>query len=280
MSTNILDSVLDQYEKNKQATSGNKPKMSQEDLFKRYFNPVLQKGEKTKEFRVRILPTKDGTTPFKEAKFHEIQVDGKYPKLYDPAQDGERSPLNEVKEGLEMSGVESDKILARDYRSKKFYIVKLIDRDHEEDGPKFYRFKHNGKGDGVLDKIIPIWKNKGDITDVEQGRDLIITATLAKSGNGKDYTTVSSIIPEDKGPLHTDPAKIEEWLNHDLTWRDVYSKKPVEYLEMIAKGETPKWSSDAKKWVSNSTEETSIGRPSADIDDPQEADEVDSDLPF
>ena len=66
------------------------------------------------------------------------------------------------------TGKESDKELAKQYKSRKFYIVKVIDRDNEGDGPKFWRFKHNYKNEGILDKIIPIWRNKGDITDVFQ----------------------------------------------------------------------------------------------------------------
>lgn len=276
-----LDAVLAQYEKNKQATSSNSNKVSQEDRLKKYFTTVLPKGVKTLEKRIRILPTKDGSTPFVEVKFHEIQVDGKWVKLYDPAQEGKRSPLNEVKEGLEMSGVASDKELAKDYRSKKFYIVKVIDRENEQDGVKFWRFKHNGKGEGTLDKIIPIWRNKGDITDPEKGRDLILTLTLTKSGNGKEYTTISSVIPEDAGSLHSDPEIAKEWLDDELMWTDVYSKKPEEYLEMVAKGETPKWDVETKKWISNSTEEVTMGNKNTPVtEDPQDEEEVDSDLPF
>ena len=102
-----FDAVLAQYEKNKQATSGNSNnKMSQEDRMKRYFTTVLPKGSKGEERRIRILPTKDGSSPFVEVYFHEVQVDGDWVKLYDPKQEGKRSPLNEVKEGLEMTGSE------------------------------------------------------------------------------------------------------------------------------------------------------------------------------
>jgi lipopolysaccharide export LptBFGC system permease protein LptF len=93
--------------------------------------------------------------------FHEIQVDGKWVKLYDPAQEGKRSPLNEVREGLMMQGDEQSKELAKQYRSRKFYIVKVIDRDNEQDGVKFWRFKHNAKQDGILDKVFPIFQKKG-----------------------------------------------------------------------------------------------------------------------
>ena len=281
-----FDAVLAQYEKNKNAASGNGSKVSQEDRMKKYFTTVLPKGSKGEERRIRILPTKDGSSPFVEVKFHEIQVDGKWVKLYDPAQEGKRSPLNEVCEGLMMTGAESDKELARQYRSRKFYIVKVIDRDNEQDGPKFWRFKHNAKGDGILDKIVPIWRNKGNLTDSLEGRDLILSLALTKAGTGKEYTTINSIIPEDKTPLHADESISQKWSNDELTWSDVYSKKPEEYLEMVAKGENPRWDMDSKKWVSNSTSDEIISAPktktktSTPVVDPQEDDDVDGELPF
>lgn len=278
-----FDAVLAQYEKNKQATSGNANKVSQEDRMKKYFTTVLPKGSKGEERRIRILPTTDGSSPFKEVYFHEIQVDGKWVKLYDPKQEGKRSPLNEVYDGLMMTGVDSDRELARQYRSRKFYIVKVIDRENEQDGPKFWRFKHNAKGDGVLDKIFPIFKNKGDITDPNVGRDLIISLTLTKAGTGKEYTSINSVIPEDKTPLHEDENVAKQWIEDELTWSDVYSKKPEEYLEMVARGEVPRWDSETKKWVSNQVAEETIGQPSTPqtpVVDPQEDAEVDEDLPF
>ena len=282
-----FDAVLAQYEKNKNATSGNANKVSQEDRMKKYFTTVLPKGSKGEERRIRILPTKDGSSPFVEVYFHEVQVDGKWVKLYDPKQEGKRSPLNEVYEGLMMTGSSEDKELARQYRSRKFYIVKVIDRDHEQDGVKFWRFKHNTKGEGVLDKIVPIWKNKGDITNVDNGRDIILSLALTKAGTGKEYTTISSIIPEDAGPLHSDPNTSKQWATDELVWSDVYSKKGEDYLELVAKGETPKWSTESNKWVSASTSDEVIGgasqapkTPSAPVVDPQEDDDVDGDLPF
>jgi len=278
-----FDAVLAQYEKNKNnATSGNANKVSQEDRMKKYFTTVLPKGSKGEERRIRILPTKDGSSPFVEAYFHEVQVDGKWVKLYDPKQEGKRSPLNEVYEGLMMTGVDSDKELARTYRSRKFYIVKVIDRDHENDGVKFWRFKHNHKGDGIIDKVFPIFRNKGDITNAETGRDLILSLALTKSGNGKEYTTINSIIPEDSGVLHTDADVAKTWLEDELTWSDVYAKKGEDYLELVARGEAPRWDSDQKRYVSSSTSDEVIASPktSTPVVDPQEEDDVDGDLPF
>ncbi len=277
-----FDAVLAQYEKNKNATSGNSNKMSSEDRMKRYFTTVLPKGSKGEERRIRILPTKDGSSPFVEVKFHEVQVDGKWVKLYDPAQEGKRSPLNEVYEGLMMTGVDSDKELARNYRSRKFYIVKVIDRDHEQDGPKFWRFKHNHKGDGVIDKIFPIFRNKGDVTSPESGRDLILSLTLTKAGTGKEYTVINSVLNDDSSALHSDSDVAKTWLDDETTWSDVYSKKGEDYLEMVAKGETPRWDTNSNKWVSNSTAEETISSPKSSTPtvDPQAEDEADEELPF
>ena len=303
-----LEAVLAQYEKNKQATSGNIG-MSQEDRMKKYFTTVLPKGMRSQERRIRILPAKDGS-PFVEVYFHEVQIDGDWVKLYDPKQEGKRSPLDEVREGLLATGSESDKILARQYRSRKFFIVKLIDRDNEQDGVKFWRFKNNTKSEGVYDKLIPLFRNKGDITDSTKGRDLILNLNLSKAGNGRDYTTITQIIPEDPSPLHEDKLTAESWINDPLVWSDVYSKKPEEYLEMVATNQNPKWDSITGKWISTSTEEENVAGPQENEDDieenvviteknttrstgtkqktkqvveyvdPQESSDVDEDLPF
>lgn len=285
--SNSIDAILSQYEKNTQrATSGNG--MSNEDRLKRYFTTILPKGTPSGQKRIRILPTADGSSPFKEVSFHEIQVDGKWMKLYDPSQDGDPSPLNEVQKALLATGTEADKVNARNYRARKFYIVKVIDRDNEQDGPKFWRFKHNYKGEGPLDKIIPIIRSKGNITDSVEGRDLILSLTLAKAPNGREYTTINSIIQEDKSPLHNDQEVANEWTNHPDTWRDVYSVKPQEYLEMVAMGEVPQWDRDAKKYVSKAEGETDFGGTTVTApventvvtEDPQSKQEASDDLPF
>jgi hypothetical protein len=288
--SNSLDAVLSQYEKNKQSGDSTKPQMTSEERMKQYLSIMLPKGTKQGEKRIRIVPTTDGSSPFKEVFFHNIQVQGRWQKLYDPGKgsdgkpSGERSPLNEVEEALRLSGDAQSKELARSYRSEKFYIVKVVDRDNEEDGVKFWRFKHNWKGNGPIDKIIPIWRNKGDITDANKGRDLIlILQTLPLPGGRGEYTTVSSVMYEDPGKLSEDQTQTKEWTEDERTWKDVYSQKPVEYLEAISKGLDPVWDSELKKYVyddpngvSNMTSTSTLGV----TNDPQANDPQDQDLPF
>jgi hypothetical protein len=288
MATNVLDAVLAQYEQSTQSSTNSGSKMSSEDRMKKYFAAILKDNEKQGQKRVRILPTTDGSSPFKEVWFHEINVDGKWQKFYDPGKnDNERSPLTEVYEELMSTGKEADKQLATQYRSRKFYIVKVIDRDHEEDGVKFWRFKHNYKQEGILDKIIPIWKAKGDVTDPDKGRDLILELTKSKTPKGAFYTVIQTVMYDDPSPISEDETQMSEWVGDELTWEDVYSKKAVEYLEAIARGETPRWDSEKGGYVysNNETSEVSMGGTPApksinEVDDPQVEDEIDEDLPF
>jgi hypothetical protein len=279
-----LDAVLSQYEKNTQSF-GDANKMSQEERMKKYFACILPQGQSQGQRRVRILPTPDGSSPFKEVWYHELQVGGKWQKFYDPGKnDNERSPLNEVYEELMSTGKESDKELAKQYKSRKFYIVKVIDRDAEEEGVKFWRFKHNYKNEGILDKIIPIWRAKGDITDATTGRDIILELTKAKTPKGAVYTVIQTVMYEDAGPVHEDADTAKSWITDELTWSDVYSKKPVEYLEAIARGETPRWDSDKGGYSYGNSDESEISmggksekQPTTDL---QANSAPDEDLPF
>jgi hypothetical protein len=286
MATNSLDSVLAQYEKSQQGSQSSTSKMSQDERMKKYFAAILKDNEKQGQKRLRILPTSDGSSPFKEVWFHEIQVDGKWQKFYDPGKnDNERSPLTEVYEELMATGKDNDKKLATTYKPRKFYIVKVIDRDNEQDGVKFWRFKHNYKNEGILDKIIPIWRAKGDITDAEKGRDIILELTKAKTPTGSVYTVIQTVMYDDPTPIHEDNDTMDSWVTDELTWEDVYSKKPVEYLEAIARGETPKWDSEKGGYVYGDSEESevSLGGESKSESvktDPQENDEIDEELPF
>ena len=282
-----LDAVLAQYEKNKSAGTS-KPQMTSEERMKQYLSIMLPKGTKSGEKRIRIVPTTDGSSPFKEVFFHNIQIQGRWTKLYDPGKgsdgkpSGDRSPLNEVEEALRLAGDTQSKELAKSYRSQKFYILKVVDRDNEEDGVKFWRFKHNWRSDGPIDKIIPIMAKKGDVTDRNEGRDLtLMLQSVPLPGGRGEYTTVSSIIDDDPAPMHTDAETMDKWVSDERTWKDVYSQKPVEYLEAIAKGLDPVWDSELKKYTYDDPDAVKNTSGTNDVfNDPQAGSSTDTDLPF
>ena len=251
MSKNTLESILSQYEKN--TDSGSKgPKISNEERLKKYFTEKLQKGIKNATRIFRILPGKDGSSPFDEAYFHERQVNGKYEKIYCPKlNDGEHCPLCEAREALLMEGSKKAKQMASEYSARKYYVVKGIDRENEDHGVKFWRYKHKYTGDGVQDKLMPIFKLKGDITDAREGRDIIITTNR----NDKGWSVVSSIMTDDLSILTTDKEKANVWFNNEETFKDVYAKKTLEYLEIVAKNLSPVWDSELSKYVAEEEKE-------------------------
>jgi hypothetical protein len=249
MSNDVLGAIMSQYEKNKNSSGGQKN--FEEKDFSKYFNPRLEDGEKNGEVAIRLMPTKDGASPFEEGYFHVMQVNGQWRKLYcKEHNDGETCPLCEVKKALEATGSEEDKKIAKTYKAAKFYLARVIDRTKEEDGVKIWRFRHNFKGEGELDKMIPLFTKKGNLSDAREGRDLILML-----GRGdKNNTKVTSIMAEDPSMLTNDKTKANAWVKDATTWKDVYKASPVEYLEIIANGESPVWDKNLKKFVAKGEE--------------------------
>lgn len=242
--TNILTAMLKQYEDN--TNTYTKTEKKTYDL-KNYFTTFLKDKERSATKRIRILPTKDGSSPFVEVHGHKIQLDGEW-KTFTclKHEKGEDCPFCEAREALYASGSASDKEIAKKYSAKKMYVVKVIDRDNEADGPKFWRFNHDYRKTGTLDKIFGVLQavNK-DITDPETGRDLLIM--VAKDQNNRPV--VQSISHVDPTPLSEDAELVKEWLADERTWEDVYSIKSYEYLEIVVKGGTPTWDKELNKWV-------------------------------
>lgn len=148
------------------------------------------------------------------------------------------------------------------WEAKKFYIVRGIDKGAEKDGVKFWRFKHNYKNQGTLDRLLPIMEdfvtaNQVSFFNPKNGTDFNIIMTDSEF-NGRTYKAISAITHKGKCPLHNDPVVIEQWLSDDTTWRDVFKPKkapnvtPLEFLEMVANGTNPYWDDtdpNNKHWV-------------------------------
>ena len=140
--------------------------------------------------------------------------------------------------------------------AKDYWLVRCIDRAHEDHGVKFWRFPDSKKGEGVFDKIISLIKTrqaKGkDIVDLYNGKDLIITVTKSKASNGKE-TMVYNITDDDEiKPLHEDETVMEKWVNDPKRWEDVYSIKSYEYMDIVVQGEYPVWSKTLNRWIAKS----------------------------
>ena len=235
----VLDAIAKQYEGSKSGSSGT----SYEQDFSKYFAVRLEDGDNNGESTIRVMPPKQGThpvnkegdTPFDEGHWHSVKVGGKWRKIYcRKNNDGEHCPLCEVSADLFKS----------------------------------WRFPHNYKGEGILDKIIPLFTKKGDITDPREGRDI----NIIMGRDNKGYTKVTSILSEDPGIL-TDPkgTKAKEWMSEETSWKDIYKAQPLEYVQLIADGETPAWDKNLNKFIAkgdDSEGETSFKQQEVKVETP------------
>ena len=253
---NPLEAMLAQYETNSKPRYEKSATAKVYDL-KNYFTTWIKDGIKTATKEIRILPTPDGTTPFVELYVHSAKVDG-VPKKFAclKHEKNEACPFCEAREALLATGKDSDKELAKKYRARLMYVVKIIDRNAEEEGVKFWRIPHDYTKKGAFDMIhgisVTLKKNK-DFTNAETGRDL----ALVIMRNQNNFPIVSTITALDSTPLSENAEQSTEWLGDTRTWEDVYALKSYNFLEIVVKGGTPMWDKDEKKFVDKETIEES-----------------------
>lgn len=246
-----LTKILEEYNQNSASTA---TKIKKQVDLTNYFSTYLPKGVDEATKTIRIIPVKDAS-PFTPLFIHSHKVDGQWRKLICPKEhklkeDGkpEDCPFCEAHDTLKSQDSEDDRKLAYTYKAKKTYVVKVIDRENEGEGVKFWRFTHSRQKDGIYDKIISLFKfAKADLSDPKTGRDLSITIQR----NDRGIPTVSSIVASfDVTPLSENEGEATTWLNDERTWEDVYSTKSYEYLRILVEGEEPVWDKETKGFVS------------------------------
>ncbi len=253
--------TLADYEKAKSKTTQT-TQSSSVDLTK-YFTIALDEGAQSGEKAVRILPNQDDPTKwYKVGYFHNLKIGKRWTKLYDPSQDGEPSPLNEMYKFLMKSEDKEERKLAIQYKSRQFFIVRVIERGKEHEGVKFWRFPAVQDGSGIMDKIAPLVKKYGAFWNPFEGFDLTISMIRDKSKDSKvGFTKVASIIPDRESKLSDDENQAVEWLGDPMAWTDVFKKKSVEYLNIVAEGSEPIWDAEQKCFIAKVEEGVSTYTP-------------------
>ena len=263
------DAVAEQYAKEHATTTTTKKKTEFNE--KNYLQARLKPGEKSKSLTIRLLPfSPEGGSPFKKVFIHTVKVNkelspGGWRTFVCPTHNkmGDKCPFcavsAEAKELRHNAPTEVEKKKYGDIefmnRSKAAWIVRCIEREHEEDGVKFWLFNDSAKKDGVYDKILNIYferkkaaEKKGkdsNIFDLNEGKDLIVT--LTKDDYGKTVTKI--VDDEDKTPLTESYEQGIAWINDPKQWTEVYTVKPYEYMEIVVKGGVPVFDKTQNKYV-------------------------------
>lgn len=244
---------------------------------KNYLNTRLDKNESKREISVRVIFTKDidgkdkVTIPvlvhnlkLSEDQNKEFKVSKNSFKSFicldDPHIKSESNPgkcplcakmdelfseANEIKKDSDQFKTICKK--AYSYETKTAYIVRVIERGHEEDGVKFWRFNKHDDGTGIFDALLNnymAYKSNGeDIFDYHTGRDIKIILSKkidkTKSGETKEKTGVMLMVDVKQSPLSDNEDQIKAWVEDAKDWRDMYKSKAYGYLKLIADGETP-----------------------------------------
>jgi hypothetical protein len=159
------------------------------------------------EQKVRILPYKfNRENPFTELKFYYYrQANGTTKTFLSPSVNGNPDPVLEFCEKLRGTGSKENWVLSKSYEPKLRTYVPVIVRGQEDQGVKFWGF-----GKTVYEAILEKMSNPdiGDITDLENGNDLIIKFTKLPP-TGKKYPDTKIDVRFKKTPA-VDPS------NNDL----------------------------------------------------------------
>jgi hypothetical protein len=265
------DAVKNQYEQEQKQPV----KKTQFDT-KNYLQARLTSNEDTKTLTIRLLPfSPKGGSPFKKVFMHTVKVNKEVSpsgwKTFvcpthnkkDGSVMGDKCPFCETSaKARELKSKSLDEPTKKKYgdveflnRVKEMWIVRCIERDHEEDGVKFWLFNSSKKKDGVYDKIMNLAKirseaaakkgNTYSIFDLNNGLDLVVT--LSRTSDNK--TAVQIIDAGLPSPLSEDFDLGEKWIHDSKKWDEVYTVKPYEYMAIIAMGGVPVFSKEENKYV-------------------------------
>ena len=273
-SANIsADEVERQYAE--EHTQQPKSKKTQFDT-KNYLQAKLSEKETSKTLTIRLLPiTPDSGTAFQKVHMHTVRVNKEissngWKSFVCPTKNkkdgklmGDKCPFCDISaKARDLKNNALDEPTKKKYgdieflnRAKDMWIVRCIERGHEEDGVKFWMFPDNRQGKGVHDQIMGLAevrresaKAKGNdysIFDLNNGLDLVI-----KLNKGSDGKTAIQIL--DGGfpcPLTEDYELGEKWINDDKKWYEVYTVKPYDYMSIVAEGGVPVFSKEEKKYI-------------------------------
>ena len=260
------EAVISQNEKESSEIVKNKTKFNP----KNYLNARLGSGESSKKLKIRLLPfSPEGGSPFQKVFIHTVRVNKEggqgWRTFVCPTHNhkGDKCPFCETSEQAKQLRLRTDnEVEKKKYgdiefmnRAKEAWIVRCIERDHEEDGVKFWLFNASRKKDGVYDKISNLFNERWEeakaagktynIFDLNNGKDL--TINLSKDSNNKTVTQItdSSFMT----PLSDNYEQAKAWIEDPKKWEEVYTVKPYDYMAIVVQGGIPIFDKEQNKYV-------------------------------
>jgi len=177
------------------------------------------KGEHT----VRIVPYKHAEYPFIELYFH-YGIDGK--NYLSPKSFGKPDPFERFADELLSTKDKASYELSRSLRAKLRVYVPVLVRGEEDDGIRFWAF-----GKTIYEEILKIMSDDdyGDITDVNDGTDLVVVFQSAKEA-GNQYGKITIRAKRKSSSLADSEKIVNKYLEEQKEITDIF--KVLEYDEL------------------------------------------------
>lgn len=207
---------------------------------------------------IRIVPWKEEPSwPFIEAYFHYL---GGKTQL-SPITHGNPDPIQEFADDLRGDGSQENWEKARPFFPKARTYVAMIDRAEPEAGVRFYSF-----GKTVLKKLLSFMDDPdyGDITDVEEGFDIVVNYTPREKSD-TNFPKTDVYPRRDPSPLHEDQEQVEEWLTDQPDIWDLIDEPT--YDELVSFLETFLGADPEEEEMTSITERVTNGGSSDDEED-------------
>lgn len=176
------------------------------------------------EHQIRIVPyTHNRENPFIELHFHYNL--GKKSML-SPSSFGRPDPVLEFAKKLQQAGDKESWVAGKKMEPKMRTYVPVIIRGQENEGVKFWGF-----GKQIYQELLSFIADPdyGDITDLHEGRDIVVTVKSAEEA-GKSYAETTIRIKPKQTPATENDAVIEK-INNQPDITELYPEPTYEELK-------------------------------------------------
>lgn len=157
------------------------------------------------EHQIRIVPyAHNRENPFLELYFHYNL--GNKKSTLSPVSFGRPDPIAEFANKLKQSGDKEEWLMSRKLEPKMRTYVPVLVRGQENEGVKFWGF-----GKKVYQELLAFIADPdyGDITDLKEGRDVVVTVKSAEE-SGTNYAETTIRIKPKQTPATENPSVIEK----------------------------------------------------------------------
>ena len=190
------------------------------------------------EHQIRIVPyTHNRENPFIELHFY---YNFSKKSLLSPSSFGRPDPILEFAKKLQQAGDKESWIAGKKLEPKMRTYVPVIVRGQENEGVKFWGF-----GKQIYQELLSFIADPdyGDITDLHEGRDIVVTVKSAEEA-GKSYAETTIRIKPKQTPATENPAVLDK------------IKEQPEITELYPEPSYEELKSQLRTWMGNAEDQS------------------------